>query len=159
MGSVSLSVQPEGQGRSEPPKITWGSDIFSRSGRDLKARSAAKLTSHTSSESYSMSRPLLCTEIETDPIETEIDSSALRFAVWTRKPSKYGENQMRPPSQRRHPLQLFSAAFRKAPQWVERLFVRHIMRHIAQLTKCLVGLGVGFQDQSRHPFGLLDDLW
>jgi len=65
-GSVSLSVQPEGQGRSEPPKIAWGSDIFSRSGRDRKARSSAKLNSHTSSESYSMSRPLLCTESETD---------------------------------------------------------------------------------------------
>jgi hypothetical protein len=74
MGSVSLSVQPEGQGRSEPPKIAWGSDIFSRSGRDLKARSSAKLNSHTSSESYSMSRPLLCTESETDPIYVQRDN-------------------------------------------------------------------------------------
>jgi hypothetical protein len=49
-------MQPEGQGRSEPPKIAWGSDIFSRSGRDLKARSSARLNSHTSSESYSMCR-------------------------------------------------------------------------------------------------------
>jgi hypothetical protein len=74
LGSVSLSMQSEEQGRSEPPKIAWGSDIFSRSGRDLKARSSAKLNSHTSSESYSMSRPLLCTESETDPIEVPIDN-------------------------------------------------------------------------------------
>jgi hypothetical protein len=75
-GSVSLSVQPEGQGRSEPPKIAWGSDIFNRSGRDLKARSSAKLNSHTSSEGYSMSCPLLCTESETDPLRVRISNFA-----------------------------------------------------------------------------------
>ena len=41
------------------------------------------------------------------------------------------------------------------PQWVERMFVHNI----AQLTKCLVGLGVGVHDQSHHLLGLLDDLW
>jgi hypothetical protein len=82
-GSVSLSVQPEGQGRSEPPKIAWGSDIFSRSGRDLKARSSAKLNSHTSSESYSMSRPLLCTESETDPINIYLP---IEFGIVTEYP-------------------------------------------------------------------------
>ena len=66
-----LHNQPWGtffRGKVKPPKIAWGSDIFNRSGRDLKARSSAKLNSHTSSEGYSMSCPLLCTESETDPL-------------------------------------------------------------------------------------------
>ena len=68
-GSASLSVQPEGQGRSEAPEVAWCSDILRRGGRDVKPRGPARLDSHTSSESYSMSRPSLCTESETDPIE------------------------------------------------------------------------------------------
>ena len=67
-GSVALSVQPEGQGRREPPEIAWGSDIFSRGGRDVKPCCRTRMDSHTPSDSYGMSRPSLCTESATDPI-------------------------------------------------------------------------------------------
>ena len=67
-GSVALSVQPEGQGRREPPEIAWGSDIFSRGGRDVKPCCRTRMDSHTPSDSCGMSRPSLCTESATDPI-------------------------------------------------------------------------------------------
>jgi hypothetical protein len=67
-GSVALSVQPEGQGRREPPEIAWGSDIFSHGGRDVKPCCRTRRDSHTPSGSYGMSRTSLCTEIETDPV-------------------------------------------------------------------------------------------
>src|SRR5208337_1117058 len=73
-GSASLSVQPEGQGRSEAPEIAWCSGILRRGGRDVKPRGSARLDSHTSSESYSMSRPSLCTESETDPNYVQRDT-------------------------------------------------------------------------------------
>jgi hypothetical protein len=50
-------------------------------GLDPKARSSAKLNSHTSSESYSMSCPLLCTESETDPNYVQRDTLRLALAI------------------------------------------------------------------------------
>jgi len=66
-GSVSLSVQPEGKGRREPPEIAWGSDIFSRGGRDVKPCCRTRMDYHTPSGSYGMAPTSLCTESETDP--------------------------------------------------------------------------------------------
>lgn len=84
MGSASLSVQPEGQGRSEAPEVAWCSDILRRGGRDVKPRGPARLDSHTSSESYSMSRPSLCTESETDPAKMAPDTVIGAMAIGTR---------------------------------------------------------------------------
>ena len=75
LGSVSLSVQPEGKGRREPPEIAWGSDIFSRGGRDVKPCCRTRMDYHTPSGSYGMSRTSLCTESETDPNKLYPDSS------------------------------------------------------------------------------------
>jgi hypothetical protein len=66
-GSASLSVQPEGQRRREPLEIAWGSNTFSRGGRDVKPCCRTRTDSHTSSDSYGMSRPSLCTESEAEP--------------------------------------------------------------------------------------------
>ena len=65
-GSAALSVQPEGQGRREPPEIAWGSDIFSRGGHDVKPCCRTRMDSHTPSGSYGFSRTSLCTESDTE---------------------------------------------------------------------------------------------
>jgi hypothetical protein len=77
MGSVALSVQPEGQGRREPPEIAWGSDIFSRGGRDVKPCCRTRMDYHTPSGNR-MSRTSLCTESETDPNKMCPDSRSLQ---------------------------------------------------------------------------------
>jgi hypothetical protein len=69
MGSVALSVQPEGPGRRELPEIAWGSDIFSRGGHDVKPCCRTRMDSHTPSGGYGISRTSLCTESEADPFK------------------------------------------------------------------------------------------
>ncbi len=56
-GSDSLSVQSVGKGRTEPPEIAWGSDIFSRVVHDVIQCSPAGPDSYAFSASYGVSWP------------------------------------------------------------------------------------------------------
>ena len=67
-GSASLSVQPERRGGRVRPEIAWGSDIFSRGGRDAKPAEPRQTGSHTSPDSYDIWWPTLCTESEAEPV-------------------------------------------------------------------------------------------
>jgi hypothetical protein len=51
-GSDSLSVQSVGKGRTEPPEIAWGSDIFSRVIHEIIQCSPAGPDSYVFSGSY-----------------------------------------------------------------------------------------------------------
>ncbi len=56
-GSESLSVQSVGKGRTEPPEIAWGSDIFSGAVHDVIQCSPAGPDSYAFPIRYGVSWP------------------------------------------------------------------------------------------------------